>query len=268
MPNYNNADYVAEAIESIQNQTYKDWHLYISDDGSTDTSVSVITNAIKDDERITLVQEPSNIGNPANRNALLELAKHHELLAILDSDDIAKPERLEQQVAFFDANTDIDLVGSYIEIIDEHGVTQGIREYPTTHESIRKSLLVFDPFAQPSVMFRSNILQTVQGYDERLVRCQDYDFFIRMIKDGRLTANIPEPLTQFRIFSGQGKYQNMSRAFLYSFKVRSRYLFTKEFFSLKGIAMWVGYGGASLASKILPAKFFSKIFSRLFIKKI
>lgn len=269
IPNYNNERFVSEAIRSILDQTYTDWHLYISDDGSTDQSGVEIQNTIDHSgkkDQITYIKHTENIGNPANRNVLLEHAKRHELLAILDSDDVAIPNRLEQQVVFFDNNKEVGLVGSFIEIINEEGVSQGIRTYPTKHHSIKQKLLVFDPFAQPSVMFRSEALQKVAGYDESLLRCQDYDLFIRMIQSGVIAENISEPLIQFRIFSNQGKYQKISNAFLYSFKVRSKYLFSKEFFTAKGFVMWIGYGGAFLVSKILPAQVFSYIFNKLFVK--
>ena len=266
MPAYNCEKYIKEAILSVFNQTYTDWHLYISDDGSSDRTREIIQKTVNDRDKVTILLQEQNLGNPRNRNALLKAAKDHELLAILDADDRALPERIEKQVAYFDKYSDISLLGSDIEIIDEKGEVQGIREYPRAHNQIERTLLVFDPFAQPAVMFRSSALDLVGGYDEELARCQDYDLFVRMIHSGIVSANMPEPLTGFRVFKGQGKYQNLSKALWYSFKVRSRHLFTRQGFSLRGLLMWFLYFGGSVVSTILPSSLFKNFFTKLFIR--
>ena len=264
MPNYNNADYVAEAIESIKNQTHKDWHLYISDDGSTDTSVSIITNIIKDDERITLVQQPSNIGNPANRNALLKLAKHHELLAILDSDDIAKPERLEKQVAFFDTNTDIDLVGSHLHIIDTNGHLTGSRTFPLEKKGILKKFLSFNPVVQGACMFKSSIIGASQ-YDESLPRAEDYDFFIRLVLNGACPGNIDAFLTSYRIYD-QDKYEKLKSGVSNGLKVRWKYKGSSLKNSSSLIAL-LKYILAMLVLKVLPEQTAEQILREKFNKR-
>jgi len=266
MPVFNTATYVEESIQSIFNQTYSDWHLYISDDGSDDGSREIIQRLAKGRENVTVLLQKENLGNPKNRNALLAAAKGHMFLAILDSDDIAEPSRLEKQVSYFKKNPEISLLGSDVQIINEHGATSGVRAYPHEHADIKKSLLVFDPFAQPAVMFRSLVLDDVDGYDEHLARCQDYDLFIRMITAGHKAHNLPEPLTKFRVFSGQGKYKNLSRALFYSLKVRTRHLFTRAHFSIRGFIAWVAYLGGTILAKILPSSFFAKIFDTLFIR--
>ena len=177
------------------------------------------------------------------------------------------PTRLEEQVKHLESNPEISLLGSAVTIIDENGEIQGIRTYPETHREIAKKIMVFDPFAQPAVMVKSASLKTVGDYDEKLARCQDYDLFTRFIKAGLQTGNLAKPLTKFRIHSNQGKYQNIGRAFKYSFIVRNRYLFSRRFFSLPGFFMWGTYLGGYVSSFILPAKAYALIFDTLFVKK-
>jgi len=268
MPNFNGARHIEESIQSIIGQSYQNWELIICDDGSTDNSWEIIERLAKNDERISIYKNETNIGNPRNRNKLFSLVSEDATyIAILDSDDVAMPHRLHSQVQFLEKNHEIGLIGSAITIINESGVEQGARTYPTTHKDISKKIMVFDPFAQPSVMIRSSALEIVGSYDEQLTRCQDYDLFTRFIKKGIKTANLPEPLTKFRIHSNQGKYQNIRKAFKYSFIVRNRYLFSKQFFSLQGFFMWGVYLGGYISSFILPKKIYAFIFDTLFIKK-
>lgn len=268
LPSYNNKQYLADAIESVINQTEKGWELIISDDASTDGSFELAQTYTKKDKRIKVFKNETNLGNPKNRNMLLGYA-HPEarFVAILDSDDTMLPERLEMQKRFLEKHPSIGLVGSAIYIIDEHDNIRGIRRYPADHKDIKKDLLIFDPFAQPAVMMVHQALALVGKYDEKLLRCQDYDLFIRFVKAGIKTANINKPLTNFRVTDTQGKYQSISRAFKYSFVVRNRYLFTKEFFSIHGLGMWVVYGVGHVAAKTIPPKVFRFIFNKLFVKK-
>ena len=267
MPNFDGARHIEESIQSIINQSYKNWELVICDDGSTDNSWEIIERLAKNDERISIYKNKTNLGNPKNRNKLLSLVSVDTVyIAVLDSDDVALPHRLQSQIKFLEDNQEVGLVGSAITIIDEHSKDQGIRTYPTTHKDISKKIMMFDPFAQPAVMVRSAALKQVGLYDENLARCQDYDLFTRFIKKGIKTANLSEPLTKFRIHSNQGKYQNIRKAFKYSFIVRNRYLFSKQFFSLQGFFMWGVYLGGYLSSFVLPKKTYAVIFDTLFVK--
>ncbi len=267
IPSYNNVQFLDQAIESVINQTEKNWELIISDDASTDGSFELAKEFAKKDKRITVYKNETNIGNPRNRNVLLKYA-HPEsrFVALLDSDDMMESNRLEVQKQFLQSHPEIALVGSSVYIIDEFDNIRGIRRYPEDHEHIKKNLMVFDPFAQPAVMVVHQALALVGPYDEKLLRCQDYDLFIRFIKAGLKTANIHKPLTRFRVTDTQGKYQSISRAFKYSFIVRNRYLFTKEFFSTRGFVMWCVYGVGHVAARVIPPKVFKYIFNKLFCK--
>ena len=268
IPSYNTKNHTRVAVESIMNQSHKNWELHVCDDGSTDGSFEMLEDMAIRNPRVHIHNNETNLGNPQTRNKLFGLvSREATYIAILDSDDVAETNRLEEQVAFLEKNNEIALVGSAVSIIDENGDPQGIRLYPESHEEIVKKIMVFDPFAQPAVMLRASALESVGMYDEKLARCQDYDLFTRFVKAGHKTANLSEPLTKFRIHSNQGKYQNIGRAFKYSFIVRNRYLFSKELFSFQGLVMWGVYLGGYLSSFILPKKVYAYIFDTLFITK-
>ena len=118
MPNFNGANHIEESIQSIINQSYENWELVICDDGSTDNSWEIIEHLAKNDERISIYKNETNLGNPKNRNRLLSLISANTVyIAVLDSDDVALPHRLQSQIKFLEDNQEVGLVGSAITII-------------------------------------------------------------------------------------------------------------------------------------------------------
>ena len=119
MPVYNTKRYVAEAVESILAQTFGDFEFIIIDDGSTDGSRAILERYAKQDDRIRLISRP-NTGIVGARNEALGLARG-ELIAVMDSDDVALPERFEVQVAYLREHPECVVVGSRALIIDPDG---------------------------------------------------------------------------------------------------------------------------------------------------
>jgi glycosyltransferase involved in cell wall biosynthesis len=105
---YNGEEHLREAIDSILNQTYKNFEFLIIDDGSTDGSVNIIRSYL--DPRIRLIKNKKNIGITRSLNKGLKLARG-EYIARMDDDDIAFPERLEKQVRFLNEHVNVGLVG-------------------------------------------------------------------------------------------------------------------------------------------------------------
>ncbi len=262
MPVYNNQAHVAHAIESILEQTYLDLDLVIVDDFSTDSTRDIIQGFALVDDRVRIIFNTENLGIPETRNILLDnISSDSKYFAILDGDDIADPERIERQVKFIEEK-EIDGCGSNLRIIDGDGNQTGTREYPLEYSGIKNNILHFNPFAQSSMLIKAEVLDEVGGYDEKLERVQDYDLWIRIIKKGFVLENMKEKLTSFRVHENQGKTKNSKKSFWYSFVVRSRYLFSKEFFSLKGFMIWLAY----IPMVILPASVTVGLYKKLFVK--
>jgi len=123
MPSYNTAPYIAESIQSVIDQTYKDWELIIVDDCSTDNTDEVITSL--HDERIRYFKNKKNGGAAVSRNKALRKAKG-KWIAFLDSDDLWNPEKLEKQIAFMKENGYAFSYTNYEEI-DADGNKTGVR---------------------------------------------------------------------------------------------------------------------------------------------
>lgn len=262
MPVYNNQAHVAQAIESILDQTHHDLDLVIVDDGSTDSTKEIIQGFALIDERIRLIFNTENLGIPKTRNVLLKnIDSNSEYFAILDGDDVAHPERIKKQIDFIEKRG-IDGCGTNLKIIDEDGDEIGQRKYPETAEEIQKRILQFNPFAQSAMLIKKPVIDRVGFYNESLKRVQDYDMWIRIIKEGYKMENIQEDLVSFRVHQNQGKSKNNKASLWYSFVVRGRYIFLPQFFSLKGFVIWLGY----IPALFLPRDFVVGLYKKLFVR--
>lgn len=175
---YNGTRYLREAIESILRQTWTDYEFLIINDASTDDSREIILSF--HDSRIRLVDNSTNIGLTKSLNRGLKLAKG-EIIARQDADDISYLKRLERQVQFLDNHPEVVLLGTSGRVIDEAGTPKNIiLRPPVGLLAIRWYLMFENPFLHTSVMFRRNvILEKLGGYNESLVRYQDYELWSR-----------------------------------------------------------------------------------------
>lgn len=198
MAAHNAEKYIAEAVESVINQTYKNWELIIVDDASSDSTSTIIERCMKRDSRIKGIHLEKNSGQAFAQNKAIEMSSA-EYIATLDSDDVAMPHRIAAQVEFLEYNTDIDMVGSYAELIDEDGNVIGKKKKPTKNEEIRFPLLLQTQFIHPSICIRKNVLIDVGCYSMNSLYTEDYDLWSRLLARGCKFANIDGPLIRYRV---------------------------------------------------------------------
>ena len=199
VPVYNRERYVCDAIHSILGQTFRDFELIVVDDGSTDGSVRAV-EAIRD-PRLRLVRHRRNLGIPAARNTGLDEARG-QLIAWLDSDDVARPNRLSTQVDFLARNPSIAMVGSGAgKMRDDGRHVHGYRVPPFAADDIHAWLLFRSAFQQSSILGRSQVLRHFR-YREEFPVCEDHDVFIRAAAAHPL-ANLPRILVDRRLHKGQ-----------------------------------------------------------------
>ncbi len=199
MPAYNSEKWIANAIQSILNQTFKDFEFIIIDDASTDNTLTIIKDLQKIDPRITILENTINSGVSVSRNRGIEIS-NGQFIACMDSDDWSYPDRFEKQLAVMEANSGVMICGSSIEICSANLTRLNLRKYPLMDRDIRKKIFKYSPFAHPSTMFRAEALKTAKGYDENLTFVEDYDLYFRLGKQG-LFANIPDVLHKLRMHS-------------------------------------------------------------------
>jgi GT2 family glycosyltransferase len=197
MPVYNGARYLGEAVESVLAQTHADFELIAVDDGSTDSSLEILRRFALRDRRIRVISRP-NTGIVGALTDAVALATG-PLLARLDSDDIAAPDRLERQVAYLEANPDCVALGSGAWVIDSQGAVVDLIVPPASHAGIEAELLKGNgaSLLHPSAVFRRDAFERIGGYDPSFCRAEDIDLYFRLLPEGRL-ANLLEPLIRYR----------------------------------------------------------------------
>jgi glycosyltransferase involved in cell wall biosynthesis len=201
MPVYNGERFVAEAVRSILNQTLTDFELIVVDDASTDSTPAILHELAAADRRVRLHRLARNSGAVGARNAGMDRASA-DLIAAIDADDVSLPERLASQAAFLHGHPDVDLVGSYVQIIDEHGREGPIRRGPTTPGLTAWSFLFLNAMRHSTAMMRRHVHEALGGYGEGFLGgCEDFDFFSRGSRRGGI-ANVPEVLVRYRVWSG------------------------------------------------------------------
>jgi glycosyltransferase involved in cell wall biosynthesis len=195
---HNGAPWVSEAVESVLAQTLGEVELIVVDDGSTDATADLLASFRADRVR---VEHQARAGLTRSLNRALALARA-PLVARLDADDVALPERLGRQREFLDAHPDVGLVGGAAREIDVDG--RLVREVwpPTDDVGIRQALIRRNPFVHSSVTMRRDLVGQVGGYDERWPVAQDYDLWMRLSRVTRL-ANLAEVVTIRRLVPGR-----------------------------------------------------------------
>jgi glycosyltransferase involved in cell wall biosynthesis len=198
---HDNAATVGAAIESILVQSFADFELLIVDDGSRDGSGAIIDRYAATDPRIGAIHQP-NAGLIASLNRLVAEARGG-LIARMDGDDIALPERFARQVAFLDANPDHGVLGTNTHEIDEADrVTECTDFHPLTHDGVLAALAQGSPMAHSSVMMRTDVVRRAGGYRPAYRHCEDYDLWLRLSACTRL-ANLPDRLLLYRRSTSQ-----------------------------------------------------------------
>lgn len=159
MPAYNSARFIKFAIQSVLNQTYKDFELIITDDGSTDDTVAIAKSF--NDPRITVLTDGKNRGISYRLNQQIDLAQGKYFVR-MDSDDIMFPDRIEKQVTYLDANPDVSLVSSGMVVIDDDNNIIGIRPIIGSSECVDftyEDWLSSKTIAHPTVTGRIEIFR-------------------------------------------------------------------------------------------------------------
>jgi teichuronic acid biosynthesis glycosyltransferase TuaG len=206
MASFNSANFIREAIDSVIHQTVGDWELLVSDDASTDASVSIINDYVKLDARIRLIANQSNFGPAKARNAAIK-ASTGRYIAFLDSDDLWKPEKLEQQIAnmqtknlafTFSSYDRIDEAGNFI---NTHQVDQ-----PVNYNELLKSCVI----GCLTAVYDTEKLGKVYMPDIR--KRQDFGLWLRILKMTDQAVPLPQSLAKYRVRNNSVSSNKLSAA--------------------------------------------------------
>ncbi len=206
---YNPSGLIKKAVESVSNQSFKDYEHIIVDDGSTDKSISFIDS---NDSRIK-IYEPGRIGRARALNFAIEKSQG-EYIAVLDADDIYEFNKLNIQNKILDEREDLSLIYSNAKFINFFGEDIGISSYPSTHEEIKDYLINLNPFPASTAMFRRKDWDEVGGYTTRCKKSLDFNLYLSFLLRGKKFFGVKEAVTKTRLSSKSwGKNDNDSLQF-------------------------------------------------------
>lgn len=221
IPAYNAERFVAQSIESMLAQTYKNIEIIVVDDGSADKTYSVAKRYERKNPKVKVILHKKNQGEPFAANTAFR-ATRGEFIARMDADDIAYPERIELQVNYMLAHPEIILLGTQAQVIDENGQVTGKKTFPLTHDKIYKAYATYHPVLHPACMFRRSLLP----HKDRLMDVgyapnDDYNTFFGFLRYGKF-ANLPQTLMGYRVHGSNISLVH-ARSKVYNFmRIRTR----------------------------------------------
>lgn len=227
-----NTEYFRASMYSLCNQTHPASQIVLVCDGPLGDELDMIVSEYKDKlgDILDVVQLPENKGTAYCANIGLKSCKN-EYIMKMDSDDVCKSNRAEKQMSYLTDKPYIDILGSYIEEFKSADNTViGVRQTPTTHEEIVKFAKRRAPFNNQTLVYKKEYAEKIGGYSNDLVRCEDYDFMVRMLMAGAKSANIPEVLVRYRVDKN-----NLKR--------RRNWKNTKSFFAVRKKIYKMGFSG-------------------------
>lgn len=174
---YNGKKYLREAVESILNQTFRDFEFIIVDDGSCDNTLEILKDYAEKDSRIKIIKNEKNIGLTKSLNKAIQEAKG-EYIARMDADDISLPERLKAQMLAMEKGRKNGLIGCDVIIIDEHG--NEIKKVIVPRVDLNNYLRKKNCLVHGSLFILKKALQGVGNYSDEMIFAQDYDLLLKI----------------------------------------------------------------------------------------
>ena len=218
MPVYKTAPYLSEAMDSMLHQTFKDYELIVLDDCSPDNAEEILD--AYDDSRIVRYKGENNVGLSNVLNVGIEMARG-KYIARMDSDDISLPNRLQIQVDYLEAHSEIDLVSVGMQLF---GVKESVWIRERNPEKVKIEALFHSPVLHASSMWRKDSFER-HGlrFRQEMVPAEDYDLWTRAMLKGLKLVNLPEVLYEYRIHEAQATVQTDKTA-AKSLEVQMAYL--------------------------------------------
>jgi glycosyltransferase involved in cell wall biosynthesis len=203
-PYFNAENTLADAVESMLNQTSPSFEILLVDNNSTDNSLAIAQSFAEKDLRIRLLHEPKQ-GVDHAMNCGLEYSCGR-FIARMDADDISFPERLEKQVRFLNENPETGLVGSFVKYVSHSHGTGGFKRFVKwvnsfhTTEDIELYRFVEIPVVNPTILFRRELFEKLGGCRQGDFP-EDYEMQLRFLDAGVKMAKLPEPLLEWHDYS-------------------------------------------------------------------
>ncbi len=244
--------FLRQAIESILDQTYKDFeYIIILDNPDNDLHIKIIEEYTNIDKRIKFYINKKNIGLTASLNKGLELAKGIYICR-MDADDISISNRIENQKKYLEENK-YDLIGGISQMIDQNGESiYSIKKVPTDINKIKKALRYNQIISHPTWFGKKEVFDKLNGY-RNMPLCEDYDFTLRAVLNGYKISNINETILKYRMTSSSISRSNLYEQYLFARFITKKYS-EKEIADIDKAKEYVNnYNNYSRAKRYLKA---------------
>lgn len=219
MPAYNAGDFLRASIDSILNQTYKNFELIIVNDASTDETSEILNQYKRQDKRIRVITNKINLGISSSANIAISKAKG-EFIARMDADDITLPQRIEKQVNFLNRNKNVVGLGGQCELINKDGVKIGEKLFPTDFKHTKQMIFANVPLQQPSLMVNKNLLpKNFVWYDNDFSSAEELELIFKLFKLGEV-RNLKDIVLKYRIHNNNTSFINPKKTFYLTLKTR------------------------------------------------
>jgi len=225
---HNGAEFLQEAVESIRNQTYSHWELICWDDASVDRSWEILQSFAGKDGRIQAFRDGEHRGAAGAANMALAKARG-VMVARMDADDVAYPDRLERQVAYLLEHPETVAVGGQCLLVDHEGKTIGSKLFPTNPERIRRMIFSTIPVQHPTLLVsRRHLPDGFVWYRDGATVAIEVEFLFRLFQHGQV-ANLEETVLKYRIHDRNISLQNPKRTFFVTLKGRIKAVFSYSY---------------------------------------
>ena len=221
---YNEEQNIINSIESINNQTFKNWELIIIDDASNDKTFEIISKLSAKNSKIKIIKNPKNYGLAKSLNKGIKIAKG-EFIARVDADDINLPHRLEKQYQFMIENKNVDALGTGAWLVDKNG--ERLKSISLTKKFNINDKKIFSKsiFLHPSVMFRKSFFSKIGNYDSSFLRAQDKELWLRGLSNGAYFTNLSEALIEYNTNNYIQSWKNVYLTLVSLIRLQKKYNF-------------------------------------------
>lgn len=260
MPVYNAQRYLKTAINSIKSQSYINWELIIVDDKSTDESLTLAKKIATKNPQIKVFQNKKHSGVATTANFALTKVKGN-LVARMDADDIAHPDRLHKQVKYLSKHLDTVAVGSQCYLINQSGKRIGKKTFPTKINDIKKMMFYFYPLQQPTVMVNKKLLpKNFIWYQPGLEAAEEHELLFKFLQFGQV-VNLPNFLLSYRIHDQNVTKKQPKKDFYLILKTRIRGIF--EYHYLPSVGAIITNLAQLIIISLIPEKMIYPLYSKI-----
>lgn len=254
LPSYNGQKYIRQSIESVINQTFKDWELIVVNDCSSDRTKEIVKEYLSKDRRINLINNDMNYKLPRSLNIGFEAARG-EYLTWTSDDNLYKPFAVEKMLQFLETNKQYFMVRADMEMIDDMG--KRISYSP----EFRNGSIYMQNYVGACFLYRRQVMEKVGEYDTALFGVEDYDYWLRAYEIFGEIASISEPLYEYRV---HGESVSQTKKSIVDINRKQMYLKHMDFIVksvsdpivLTKIYMWIATAGitrSDMPIKLLEA---------------